>query len=211
VTAIHRPRDNANRPTTEEHAMPKLYADSTARRTRQIVADVFVLCWIALCAWIGRTVAAGIESLRGPVDNLTSAGDSIRDNMSGAANNVGGVPLVGDSLRGPFDGIFNAGQTMANAGTSFGVTVDQAARIIGILVAVVPIFVVVVVWAWFRIRFVRRATTAQRWLGRPGPVELFALRALTHQPLGSLEQVGPDPAGRFRSGDRAALRALADL
>src|SRR6476659_227036 len=89
--------------------MPKLYADVTARRTAQIVADVFVVCWVALSLWLGRTVSNGISELRGPVDDLTSAGDSIRDNMAGAADNVGGVPLVGDSLRGPFDAISSAG------------------------------------------------------------------------------------------------------
>ena len=89
--------------------MPKLYADVTARRTAQIVADVIVACWVALCIWLGRTVSNGISALRGPVDDLTSAGDSIRDNMAGAADNVGGVPLVGDSLRGPFDAISSIG------------------------------------------------------------------------------------------------------
>lgn len=191
--------------------MPKLYADSTTRRTLQIVADVFVVCWIAFCIWLGQIIYSGIEGLRGPVDNLTSAGDSIRDNMAGAAGNVGGVPLLGDSLRGPFDAISNAGQTIANAGTSLGMTVDQVARAAGIVVAVVPILVVVAIWALLRTRFVSRATTAQRWLDRPGALELFALRALTRQPLDRLEHLGPDPAGRFRSGDPATLRALANV
>ena len=70
---------------------------------RQIVADVLMAAWIPLCLWLGRAVSERIEALRGPADNLASAGGSIRDNMSGAARNVGGVPLVGDSLRGPFD------------------------------------------------------------------------------------------------------------
>ena len=96
--------------------MPKLYADTTARRTVQIVSDVFVVCWVALSIWLGRTVDNGISELRGPVDDLTTAGDSIRDNMAGAADNVGGVPLVGDSLRGPFDAVSSAGQTLADTG-----------------------------------------------------------------------------------------------
>jgi hypothetical protein len=60
-----------------------------------------MLVWIVLCLWLSRAVSDGVEALRGPADNLASAGGSIRDNMSGAARNVGGVPLVGDSLRGP--------------------------------------------------------------------------------------------------------------
>ena len=191
--------------------MPKLYADTTARRTVQIVSDVFVVCWVALSIWLGRTVDNGISELRGPVDNLTTAGDSIRDNMAGAADNVGGVPLVGDSLRGPFDAVSSAGQTLADTGTSLGMTVDQVARTAGIVIAVVPIVVVLAVWAVRRIRFVRRATAAQRWLARPGGLELFALRALAGQSLARLGALGPDPAGGFRRGDPPTLRALAEL
>lgn len=127
--------------------MIKLYADSTLRRTRQIVADVLMVAWIVLCSWLGRATSQGIEALRGPADNLASAGDSIRDNMSGAATNVGGVPLVGDSLRGPFDAISRAGQNIANVGASLGVTVDQVSGVAGLVVAAVPILAVLAVWA----------------------------------------------------------------
>jgi hypothetical protein len=191
--------------------MIKLYADSTPRRTRQIVADVLMVAWIVLCSWLGRATSQGIEALRGPADNLASAGDSIRDNMSGAATNVGGVPLVGDSLRGPFDAISRAGQNIANVGASLGVTVDQVSSVAGLVVAAVPILAVLAVWAVVRTRFVRRATAAHHWLAQPGALELFALRALSRQSLRRLERVGPDPAGQFRSGDRGTLRALADL
>ena len=119
--------------------------------------------------------------------------------MAGAADNVGGVPLVGDSLRGPFDAISSAGQTLADTGTSLGMTVDQVARTAGIVIAVVPIVIVLALWAIQRIRFIRRATAAQRWLARPGALELFALRALTGR--------APGPArglGRTRPGASAA-------
>ena len=176
--------------------MPKLYADVTARRTAQIVADVIVACWVALCIWLGRTVSNGISALRGPVDDLTSAGDSIRDNMAGAADNVGGVPLVGDSLRGPFDAISSAGQSIADTGTSLGTTVDQVSRTVGVLTAVVPIVVVLAVWAVLRIRFIRRATAARRWLSRPGARELF--RAPRPDPTAAR----PAGAARRRPGGR---------
>jgi hypothetical protein len=109
---------------------------------RQIVADVLMSAWIPLCLWLGRAVSERIEALRGPADNLASAGGSIRDNMSGAARNVGGVPLVGDSLRGPFDAVSRAGQNIANVGTSLGMTVDQVSSVVGVVVAVVPILAV---------------------------------------------------------------------
>src|SRR3954447_22828322 len=61
----------------------KWYADSPGRRTTQIVADVFLLCFVAVCVWLGSVVHDGIATLRGPADGLTSAGDSFRDNMTG--------------------------------------------------------------------------------------------------------------------------------
>lgn len=73
-----------------------------------------------------------------------------------------GCPLSGDSLRGPFDAVSRAGQNIANVGTSLGMTVDQVSSVVGMVVAVVPILAVLAVWAVVRIRFVRRATAAQR-------------------------------------------------
>lgn len=70
--------------------------------------------------------------------------------------------MSGDSLRGPFDAVSRAGQNIANVGTSLGMTVDQVSSVVGMVVAVVPILAVLAVWAVVRIRFVRRATAAQR-------------------------------------------------
>jgi hypothetical protein len=189
----------------------KLYADTPARRTRQIVADVVLLCWLAVCVWLGRAVSDGIGALRRPADGLTSAGNGFRDNMTGAAGNVGDLPLIGDTLRGPFDSLSDTGQQLANVGTSIGSTVSTIATVTGIAVAVVPIVLALLVWLAVRLRFVRRATAARRLVSAPGAQELFALRALTRQPLRHLARLGPDPAARFRDGDPAMVRALAVL
>jgi len=189
----------------------KWYADSSGRRTVQIVADVFLLCFVAVCVWLGKAVHDGISTLRGPADGLTSAGDSFRDNMTSAATSVGGIPLIGDGLRSPFEALSGSGQRLADVGTSASSAVETAARVFGVLVAVLPILVVLVVWAVFRVRFVRRATAAARLVRDPGSMELFALRALTRQPLRRLVPLGPDLAGRFRDGDAVLVRQLAAL
>jgi hypothetical protein len=189
----------------------KWYADSPGRRTFQIVADVFVLCFVALCVWLGKEVHDGISTLRGPADGLTSVGDSFRDNMTSAADSVGGVPLLGDGLRTPFEALSGSGQRLADAGVSAASAVDTAARVTGVLVAVLPIVLALLFWALFRVRFVRRATAASQLVGSPGSMELFALRALTRQPLRRLAPLGPDLAGRFRDGDAALVRQLAAL
>ena len=189
----------------------KWYADSLGRRTFQVVADVFLLCFITVCVWLGKLVHDGIATLRVPADGLTSAGDSFRENMAGAANAVGGVPLLGDGLKTPFDALSGSGQRLADAGTSAASAVDTAARVTGLLVAVVPILFALLVWGFFRVRFVRRATAASRIVGTPGSTELLALRALTRQPLRRLTPLGPDLAGRFRNGDPVLVDQLAAL
>jgi hypothetical protein len=189
----------------------KWYADSPARRTSQIVADVVLLCFVAVCGWLGKAVHDGISTLRAPADGLTSAGDSFRDNMTGAADSIGGIPLVGNGLRSPFEALSGSGQRLADVGTSVASTVDTVARTVGIVVAVVPIVLALLVWAFFRVRFVRRATAASRLVRTEGSLELFALRALTGQPLRRLTPLGPDLASRFRNGDAVLVRQLAAL
>ena len=188
----------------------KWYADSPGRRTFQIVADVFLLCFLAVCVWLGKEVNDGISTLRGPADGLTSAGDSFRDNMSGAAETVGGIPLVGDGLKSPFEALSGSGQRLADVGTSIASTVDTVARTVGIVVAVVPIVVALLVWAFFRIRFVRRATAASRLVGSEGstgavraagadPPAVAASGAVGSGPGGPVPGWGPgpgSPAGR---------------
>ena len=143
----------------------KWYADASGRRTFQIVADVFLLCFVAVCVWLGKAVHDGISTLRTPADGLTSAGDSFRDNMTSAATSVGGIPLVGDGLRSPFEALSGSGQRLADVGTSASSAIETAARVFGVLTAVVPIVLALLVWAFFRIRFVRRATAASRLVG----------------------------------------------
>jgi hypothetical protein len=189
----------------------KYYADSTNRRQWQILADVLAVIWLVLCVSAGRNVYSGIQEVRPAADSLSSAGDSIAVSMAGAANGVANAPFVGGALRGPFDAVAAAGQTLADAGTSLGMTIDEFSRTAGLFVALVPIVIVLGPWALLRYRFVRRATNAQHWLTRPGALELFALRALVAQPLDRLEPLGDGAVDGFLRKDKATLRALAAL
>ncbi len=189
----------------------KLYADLPGRRTTQILSDVFMLCWVGLWIWAGHAAGDAIRTLRGPTDSLTSAGGSFQENMSGAAVSVGGLPLVGDALSAPFNALAGTGQQLAGVGASLGSTVEAVAHGTSIVVTVAPILVVLAIWLFLRVRFIRRATATSRMLPLAGAVDLLALRALTRQPLRRLATVGPDPAGRFRTGDPEMVMRLADL
>lgn len=189
----------------------KLYADTTGRRTRQLLSDVLVLLWVATWAYAGRRVHDTVEQLRGPADSITSAGRSVNGSLSGAGEQAARLPLVGDQLKSWLDSAAGSGTTLAQAGTSMSSTVDQLALALGWAVALVPSLLVVGAWLVVRGRFVRNAIVSQRYLDASEDLDLFALRAMTTQPVRALAAVSDDPAGAWRRRDRDVIRRLALL
>ncbi|ADU48356.1 hypothetical protein [Intrasporangium calvum] len=189
----------------------KLYADTTARRTRQLLSDVLALAWVAAWLWVGRQVHDTILQLRAPADSLTSAGDSVHGALTGAGDQAGRLPVVGDDLETWLDRAAGSGTTLRNAGAEMAATVENVANWLGVLTALFPILTVGGLWLWVRVRFVRRATTAQRFIDSADDLDLFALRALANQPVTALARITPDPAGAWRRRDPEAIRALAVL
>ena len=189
----------------------KLYADTTARRTRQLLADVAMLVWLAVWAWAGRQVHDVVLRLRGPADSLQTAGTSVHDSLSGAGAEAGRIPVVGADLQRWLDGAAASGTRLRGAGESMASTIEALAMWLGWSTALVPILTVGALWLWLRARFVRRATSAQRFIDTREDLDLFALRAMVRQPLTALARVSPDPAGDWRRRDASAIRALAAL
>jgi hypothetical protein len=58
---------------------------------------------------------------------------------------------------------------------------------------------------------VRNATAGQRFLDSAADLDLFALRAMAHQPLHVLAGVSDDPAAAWRRQDPEVVRRLAAL
>ena len=189
----------------------KLYADLPARRTRQLVADVLMLLWIGLWAWLGRQVYDVVLALQTPANSLTNAGDSVHGAFTGAGTQAAQIPLVGDGLRGWLDQAAGAGTTLSDAGTSMSDAVAQLALVLGLITALVPVVSVAWVWLWMRLRFVREATSAQRFIDAGEDLDLFALRAMATQPMKALATVSDDPAGAWRRQDTEVIRRLALL
>ena len=52
----------------------KLYADLPGRRTVQILADVGILAWVCLWAWVGRLVHDTTMELAAPGRQLADGG-----------------------------------------------------------------------------------------------------------------------------------------
>ena len=82
---------------------------------------------------------------------------------------------------------------------------------LGVAVALIPILVVLMFYLPLRIRFIRRATAGQRYLDAGADLDLFALRAMAHQPLHVLARIDADPAGAWLRGDAAVIDHLAGL
>ncbi|HEV7173495.1 hypothetical protein [Pedococcus sp.] len=189
----------------------KLYADLPARRTMQILADVAMLTWVCVWAWAGRLVHDQTMDLAAPGRRLQSAGSGFRQQLDSAGNAVHDVPLVGDSISAPFHRAAAAGTTIQQAGTDLVGAVTRLALLLGWVTALVPILVVGGVWLLLRGRFVRRATAAQRFVDSAADLDLFALRAMSNQPLQVLARVSDDPTGAWRRGDEPTIRSLALL
>jgi len=189
----------------------KIYADLPARRTVQLLSDVFVLCWVGVWAWVGRLVYDSVLALRGPADALESAGGSFGDSMTGAGQQLGKVPAIGDDLRKPFQSAAGTGNQIAQVGRDLGIAVDRLAVILGLVTALTPILVVGGIWLLARLRFARRASAAQRFVDADVDLDLFALRAMARQPMHKLAGISDDPAGAWRDRDAEVVRRLALL
>ena len=189
----------------------KLYADLPARRITQVLSDLFTVGWVLACTYAGRLVHDTTATLRRPADGLSTAGTQLEAGMTSAGDQVGKVPLVGDSLQGPFREAARTGVALTQAGTDLGSAVDRLALVFGVSVALIPIVVWLLVWLPVRVRFVRRASAAQRFVDGPADLDLFALRALAGQPMHRLARIHDDPAGAWRARDPRVIRELAVL
>lgn len=189
----------------------KLYADAPSRRTRQIAADLFFLLWLVGWVWVGHVVQHGTmqlsvvgrqtdESASSLASGLTSAGDSLRD-----------LPVVGGGVSAPFDEMSSASHSLAEAGTSQVTAVHRLSWILGISIAAIPILTVGVFLVPARWRFAREATAGAKFIDAAEDLDLFALRALTRQPMSVLARISDDPAGAWRARDRQVVNALAAL
>ena len=189
----------------------KLYADAPGRQARQVVADVLLLLWFWLWVRVGWAVHDATLALAVPGEQIERAGTGLAGRLRDAGESVGGIPLVGDDVRTPFDGAGDAADSLAAAGTAQVEAVGTLANWLGLAVATIPILVVAAVYLPLRWRFVRAATAGRRLVDSGGDVDLFALRAMSHQPLHRLTRISSDPAGAWRRGDADVVRALAEL
>lgn len=189
----------------------KLYADTPARRSRQIVADVLALGWAVFWIWAATRLHAVVTSLAEPGIVLEDAGIGMNDRVLAAADAVDGLPVVGDELRTPFEVVAGAGTSIAAAGQRQQDVVADVATVLSGLVLVLALALVLLTWLPRRFAWVRRTSAARTLVQGGASSSLFALRALATRPLADLHRLGPNPAGAWQRGDQTVIEALAEL
>ncbi|MFJ3926254.1 hypothetical protein [Streptomyces sp. NPDC090022] len=190
-----------------------LYAQTPARRNRQILADLIALLLIGAAVWFALAVHDAIMMLAEPGRKVESAGDSLAAALNDAGETASRVPLVGDQLKTPFRSAADAGSGLADAGQSLQDIVGQAAFLAALGLIVVPVTFVLLLWLPLRLRWIRRSATIRRLRDLPGGADLLALRALTGPP-GDLAALPAPPDGladAWRRGDRQVISALSEI
>jgi hypothetical protein len=187
------------------------YAESPARRGRQIAADMMVTAGLLGCLWVGTGVHDLTAGLAEPGRALESAGTSLSDRMDDAAEAAGNIPLAGDELAAPFEGAGDASRAIEDAGVRQQQVVATLATGLGWATGGIPALFLVLLWLPRRLRFARQASQAARLRAADAGLDLLALRALARQPLADLAALGPAVVAGWRDQDADAVEALAAL
>ncbi|MEU1408493.1 hypothetical protein ABZ471_40430 [Streptomyces sp. NPDC005728] len=191
----------------------RLYAQTPARRSRQVLADLIAVALVAAAVKFALTVHDAIMLLAEPGRKTQSAGDGLARGLDDAADAASKVPLIGGSLKKPFQSAADAGTGISDAGQSLQHIVGQVADLTALALIVLPVAFVMVLWLPPRLRWIRRSATTRRLLDSPGGADLLALRALTG-PQRDLTTVSTPPGGladAWRHGDQQVICDLSKV
>jgi len=167
--------------------------------------------WLLAWAWLGHALHDATLELAGPGRQVESASTGLAERLRDAGSAVGGLPVVGDQASRPLDEAGSAADRLAQAGRDQVRAVGTLATWLGWSVALVPIVVATAAYLPPRVRFARRATAGRALVDSAADLDLFALRALAHQPLHRLAAISADPARAWRDGQVDVVRRLAEL
>ncbi|MFE1877518.1 hypothetical protein ACFW9N_42875 [Streptomyces sp. NPDC059496] len=191
----------------------RLYAQTPARRNRQILADLIAVVLIAVTVRFALAVHGAIMLLAEPGRRVESSGDSLATELDNAGDAASNVPFVGDLLKKPLQSAADASSGIADAGQSLQDAVSQVATLTTLALIVVPVAVVLLLWLPARLRWIRRSIIVRRLLDAPGGADLLALRALTGR-LGDLAALPAPPGGladAWRRGDQQVIADLSEI
>ncbi|MFE1416116.1 hypothetical protein ACIGFK_40820 [Streptomyces sp. NPDC085524] len=188
----------------------RLYAQTRARRCRQVLADCLALLVIAAAVRFALAVHDGIMLLAEPGRKVEDAGGSLASGLGDAGDAASNVPLVGGILKKPLQSAADASNGLSDAGQSMQDVVGRVANLTAFALIVTSVAVVLVLWIPLRVRWIRRSALIQGLLDAPGGTDLLALRALTG-PMKDLARVPVPPGGladAWRRGDEQVINDL---
>ena len=188
-----------------------LYADTPGRRTFQLIVDLLFVAWLVMWVWIGLVVHDETMALAAPGRQTDESASAMAGQLRDAGGELDDVPIIGNEVATPFDKAADASDGLAAAGRSSVEAVERLAFVLGLSIALIPLLVVMAFYLPGRLRFIREATAGRRFIDSADDLDLFALRALTHQPMRVLAKVSDDPAGDWRRRDPEVVRRLAEL
>jgi len=199
--------------------MIKIWSELPVSRTREQLADVATLVWVAFWgslvwqlfqfligfAGVGRAVQAGGQ-------NMIEGGRVLGDSLAG-------LPLVGSQVRDLASGAFAAGgQPISTLGTELEQFITIVSVVLALLLALVtlgPWLIRYIPWRRDRLRRVRSAHRAIRTApdSDAGIQTTLAMRAMARLDYATLLDFTPDPIGDWTSGrhDRLARAELASV
>lgn len=188
----------------------RIYAQRRGQLAGQLAGDVAVLVWALVWAVVGVAVDAAVATLAGPARETARTARDLAGQLGDAAASAGQVPGVGEQLRRPFDAAAGSVGDLVASADHQAASIERLAAVTGWLVFLIPVTTVLLVWLPRRVRFVRRARAAQRFIDAQADLDLFALRAMANQPMHVLAAISDDPVAAWRSGDRRVIDALAE-
>ncbi|WP_068433672.1 hypothetical protein [Piscicoccus intestinalis] len=187
------------------------YAQTPRRRLGQMIMDALVAAWALGWIWVGQWMYSLAIALTGPARQLHSTGISFNQTMTDTANQVRGLPMIGDQLVGAFSNLAGTGSEISSIGWDTALALERLSLALGIATASAPILIVVIPWLFLRVSFYRRAAAAKEFIDAEADLDLFALRALVNQPMPKLAGISDDPVADWRAGDPIVVRQLANL
>lgn len=186
----------------------KIYAETTGKRTRQLIQDGILVGWILVWILFGSVAHDVVAKLAEPAASVARSSDSLSDSLADISDEVDGVPVVGGALEEPFSSSSRAAAAVARESREQRALFLTAALWIGLFIAVGPIALSLLLYLPFRIRWIRQATAADRIRLDADDLYLFALRAVANRPFTELRKATPDPGAALAAGDYAALARL---
>lgn len=201
--------------------MIRIWSELGVARTKEQVADVATLLWVAVWGTIAWQLFGFVASFAEAGRTIRAGGQTMIGSGVDLGASLAGVPFIGPQLEGVArDAFAGAGRPLSDFGTEleqFVVIIAAVLALLFALVTLVPWLSRYVPWRWERLRRTRAGHRAIRTAPHEATAaqihEALALRAVARLDYATLLAFTPDPLGDWANGrhDRLARAELASV